>query len=450
MNKVLLPIACLVVGAGLGFGLDRLVISSEPAPALAPIQPQAAAPQPTPPATTRVDDPKAVYRVTLDDSPAKGPRDAPITIVESLDFECPYCKQVAQTLKQVDEAFPGKVRFVFKHNPLGMHKNAVPAAVLAEEARAQGGDAKFWAAYDRLLAAQSLDRASLEKVAADLKLSPSRVKAALDGSKYGDRTGRDQKQMMLLGATGTPTFFVNGRKLVGAQPLGSFKALIGQELEKAEGMVKAGTPARDLYAKIIEKGATERVMKDAPAPAAPEAGPRKDVVIATRPDDPVRGKRDAPVTVVEFSDFQCPYCAKAVGAVKELELRHPNDVRVIWKHMPLPFHSSALPAAMAAEAARQQGKFWEMHDKLFANQQALSQGAYEQYAKDLGLDLPKFRSAVSAQSTAQRINEDMRVAGSAGVNGTPTFVVNGEVVVGSGALRAAVERQLEKARVAKR
>jgi len=668
MKKVLLPIVYVVVGAGLGLGLDRLVISSQPAPAPAPIQPQAAGPQPAPPSTVRIDDPKAVYRVTLDDSPAKGPRDAPITIVESLDFECPYCKQVAPTLKQVEEVFPGKVRFVFKHNPLsGMHKNALPAAMLAEEARAEGGDAKFWAAHDKLLAAQSLDRVALEKIGADLKLSYSRVQAALDGSKYSDRTGRDQRAMAVLGATGTPTFFVNGRKLVGAQPLGSFKALIGQELEKAEGMIKAGTSAKDLYAKLIEKGATERVMTDAPAPAAPaaqpsaqaaqaaqaskipvradealkgpasapvtvvlfsdfqcpfcgkveptlkqleeaypgklrfawrhqplpfhpnampaakaseaaraqgkfwemhdklfanqqalseatytqyakelkldlsrfqrdqsaegttkritedqqlassvgadgtptlfvncrkmvgaqpfdafktvveeelkkaeaaiargekagpglydklcaanvaaapplaqDAGPRKDVVVAIRPDDPVRGKKDARVTVVEFSDFQCPFCSKAVGAVKELEESHPKDVRVVWKHMPLSFHANALPAAAAAEAARQQGKFWEMHDKLFANQQSLSQTTYEQYAKDLGLDLSKFRSAVSAQSTTQRINEDVRVAGSAGVNGTPTFVVNGEVVVGSGALRAAVERQIEKARVAKR
>ena len=100
------------------------------------------------------------------------------------------------------------------------------------------------------------------------------------------------------------------------------------------------------------------------------------------------------MTMVVFSDFQCPYCARATPAVKEHRDAYPNDVRIVWKHLPLPFHPNAMPAALAAEAAREQGgapKFWAMHDKLFANQAALSEATYEQYARELGLDQARFK-----------------------------------------------------------
>jgi protein-disulfide isomerase len=107
-----------------------------------------------------------------------------------------------------------------------------------------------------------------------------------------------------------------------------------------------------------------------------------------------------------------------------------------------------MPAALAAEAAREQGKFWEMHDRLFANQQALSEASYAQFAAELKLDLPRFRASRMAAATRQRVEADLAAASAAGVDGTPTFVVNGELVVGSAALKPAVERQLKKARLA--
>jgi len=152
--------------------------------------------------------------------------------------------------------------------------------------------------------------------------------------------------------------------------------------------------------------------------------------------------------VVEFSDFQCPFCSRALPAVSELEKTFGKDVRVVWKHLPLSFHPNAMPAALAAEAARAQGKFWQMHDKLFAQQQALSPAIYEQTASEL--DLGKFRAALQASETRARADADLEAARQAGVTGTPTFVVNGEVVVGSGAPRDTVQRHLEKAKMAKR
>jgi protein-disulfide isomerase len=399
------------------------------------------------PAPAQVEDPKAVYRVPVDDSALRGPPDALVTIVEFSDFECPYSKRASPTLKQIETAYTGKVRFVFKHNPLPMHASAVPAALVAEVARAQGGDARFWAVHDRFFDIPAVDRAAVEAEAQALGLSGAELGQKLNDSRALERIHRDQALARSLGASGTPTFFVNGRKVVGAQPFESFRVVIDEELKRAGVQVGAGVASKDLYAKIMEGAVTAPVMMAAPAAAAPHAQAAK---VPVRRDDPAKGPKRARITVVEFSDFQCPFCSRALPAVADVKRKHAKDVRLVWKHLPLPFHPNAMPAALVAEAARQQGKFWEMHDRLFASQASLTEASYEQLAREIGLDLPAFRTARAAPATRQRVEEDVAAAAAAGVNGTPTFVVNGEPVVGAAALGDAVERHLKKAQLAGR
>jgi protein-disulfide isomerase len=171
------------------------------------------------------------------------------------------------------------------------------------------------------------------------------------------------------------------------------------------------------------------------------------VDVPVRPDDPSRGNARAPVTIVEFSDFQCPFCSRAGPTLKQIEQTYGKDVRIVWKHQPLPFHPEALPAALAAEAARQQGKFWEMHDKLFENQRALSAASYEAWAKELGLDVGKFKAAMADPQVKERVLADQALGNKVGANGTPTFFVNGEKVVGAQpfeAFKAVIDRRLAK------
>jgi protein-disulfide isomerase len=126
-----------------------------------------------------------------------------------------------------------------------------------------------------------------------------------------------------------------------------------------------------------------------------------------------------------------------------------DKVRIAWKHKPLAFHPNAMPAAEAAEAAREQGKFWPMHDKMFAAQQELSPAAYERWAQELGLDLARFRAAVASGKHRARVQEDDALATRLGIDGTPTLVVNGEQVVGAVPfenLKAVIDRQLSAAR----
>ena len=381
-----------------------------------------------------------------------------MTIALFSDFQCPFCARVEPVLKQVDQAFPGVVRVVWKHQPLppSMHPQARPAAEAAEAAREQG---KFWEMHDRLFANQrTLSPELYESSARELGLDVERFKRSLASHAAAARIDADQKLATTVGASATPTLYVNCRRIEGAYPFESIRPILEDEIRKADALAVQGKAGAALYQALCE----ENVRKFPATPsagaaaaantAAPTVLPGGRAAIPVRQDDPAKGKASAPVTLVEFSDFQCPYCARATPSVKEIESAYPSDVRIVWKHLPLSFHANAMPAALAAEAAREQGgaaKFWAMHDKLFANQAALSGASYERYAGELGLDLARFRRDMANPKLRARVDEDAQLAQKMGVNGTPTFVVNGERVVGSNALRAAVERQLAVARSGK-
>src|SRR5208282_1666159 len=141
--------------------------------------------------------------------------------------------------------------------------------------------------------------------------------------------------------------------------------------------------------------------------------------------DHVRGPAKAPVTVVEYGDFECPYCGQAEPAVREL-LAGDGDVRYVWRHLPLTdVHPHAQLAAEGAEAAAKQGKFWEMHDQLLSHQGALSARDLIRYAGELGLGVERFADDLARRAGSARIAEDVDSADISGVSGTPTFFVNG-------------------------
>ncbi len=155
-------------------------------------------------------------------------------------------------------------------------------------------------------------------------------------------------------------------------------------------------------------------------------------------EGPSLGPVDAPVTIIEFSDFQCPYCGRASSTVKELHERYPEQVRIVYRHLPLTaIHPNARPAAEAAACAEAQGKFWEFHDKLFANQSALSPADLQRYAQEVGLDMPAFDSCVTERKTQAQVDKDlgaaMAAATAAGKRGlgTPAFFVNGMLLSGA-------------------
>ena len=147
-------------------------------------------------------------------------------------------------------------------------------------------------------------------------------------------------------------------------------------------------------------------------------------------ESPVRGDADAKVTIVEFSDFQCPFCARAAPVIDDVLKKYPKGVRFVYKQFPLPMHPMARPAAQASLAAQEQGKFWEMHDVLIQNQASLDAAKLADYAKQAGLDVARFKRDLEQKKTLydQRIDAEMQQGQSSDVRGTPTLYIGGKKV----------------------
>jgi protein-disulfide isomerase len=301
--------------------------------------------------------------IPVGNSPAKGgDANALVTIVEFSDFQCPFCKRVTGSLKQIHETYGDKVRVVFKHNPLPFHKDAPLASQATYAAQQQG---KFWEMHDKIFEnIRAIKRADLERHAQALGLDMAKFKADIDSPAAQAQIKADQALASKLGARGTPHFFVNGTRLPGALPFDRFKSAIDAEITAVSAMIKAGKTAAQAY--------QERVAKNyaAPAPRKPRNAPSADSKTVYNIDPGTsyaKGGAEPLVTIIEFSEFQCPFCSRVLPIMKKIHETYGQDVKVVFKHNPLSFHKDATPASKAALAAGEQGKFWEMHDLLFAN-----------------------------------------------------------------------------------
>ena len=156
--------------------------------------------------------------------------------------------------------------------------------------------------------------------------------------------------------------------------------------------------------------------------------PRQTIATANSPS---RGPASAPVEIVEFSDFQCPFCLRAHPTVDQVLKTYGDRVHFVYRHYPLPGHPNARPAAEAAACADEQGKFWPYHDKLFASQSKLSDADLKQDAADLGMDASKFNACVDSHKYAAKVEADVKAGQDAGVDGTPAFFINGRLISGA-------------------
>src|SRR5213593_127493 len=154
-----------------------------------------------------------------------------------------------------------------------------------------------------------------------------------------------------------------------------------------------------------------------------------EVAAAGRPER--GGGAKAPITIIEFSDYQCPFCGRAEGVVDEVMKHYGNKVRLVYRDFPLPMHPQARPASEAANCANAQGKFWEYHAALFANQTALDEDKLKEYAKNVGLDAAKFDQCLKDKPFKAAIDRDVADGEKVGVNGTPAFFINGRMLSGA-------------------
>lgn len=162
-----------------------------------------------------------------------------------------------------------------------------------------------------------------------------------------------------------------------------------------------------------------------------EASFKNRVEDVIKPGTPVKGPQNAPVTIVEYTDFQCPYCSRGAKVMDQLLKKYDGKVRVAFKNLPLDMHKKALPAAKAALAAHKQGKFWPFHDLLFANARQLSDAMMVKFAKDLAMDVEQFNRDRQSNEITKQIESDKAQAAKHNFRSTPMFIANGVVIKGA-------------------
>jgi protein-disulfide isomerase len=296
-------------------------------------------------------------------------------------------------------SYPGKIRLIVKDFPLEFHQGSELAHEACLAAKAQN---RYWEMYHLLFVNQQhLQRSDLLEYAKQLHLDLAKFESALNTHKYKSTISESVAEGNALGVTATPTFFITGRKVEGVQ---SFESL-QERVQAALGM-------------------------DEP-PHDGSAGPGLKLAEANPANAPVRGSPDAAVTITEYADFQCPFCASARSSVDQVLREYPGRVKLVFKSFPLDFHADSRLAHQAALAAGKHGKFWEMHDLIFARQNTIKHDDLFVMAKSIGLEMDRFAKDVESEEVRAQIEAERTEGQRRGVQGTPTFYVDGVELVGA-------------------
>ena len=385
------------------------------------------------------------FFVEVGDAPVRGPADAPVTLIAFSDFECPFCERGHKTVQQLEHEYGDRLRVAYKAFPLDFHSNALVAALVAKSAQEQG---KFWEFHDKLFLQKGIDMPRLASYGREVGLDMNRVQGDLEALKWGSAIQRDMRQGRKLGVTGTPAYFINGRYLSGAKPIEVLREMIDKELELAETWKRSGVTAGQIYAHATANGYREVQYQKA------RKGLKPDVIYPVPIEGaPQRGAAGAPVTIVEFGDFECGFCARGHETLEKVRQRYGDKVRVVFRHYPLDFHSHAYMAARGSMAALAEGKFWEFHDRLYATRAQFDEETLMGIARDLKLNLKKFKAGLHSDEYDAQIAGDQQLGHTLGVRGTPAYFVNGRAVDGAVPeleFRLIVVEELERAEAALR
>lgn len=401
--------------------------------------------------------------------PSIGPKNALVTIVGVSDFQCPFCSRAVSTLGKLLRTYPKELRIVFANNPLAFHSRAKAAALAALAAHRQG---RFWKMHDMLFANQ--------RKLTDENFQLWAIEGGLDIKQFNKDRGdpallrqveREQRAAAALGARGTPAFFINGQQLNGAQPFAKFKAVVDSALLTARRLRSSGKRDAALMLASFEAGdpvkgklVAEYFFGDGPVPDKPpplgRRSPKKlalkksnyevwNIPVDPRKDHIQGDSRKAVVTIVAYSDFECPFCRRGAVSLNKLRALYGDKVRLVFRHYPLPFHRNAMGAHRAAVAAGNQGKFWQLHDKIFDNQRKMKDADLLEMAKEIGLKLKRFNVDRASPKSGSRVARDMASSQSLGLRGTPNFFFNGRKLRGARPLalmKKIVDEELKKAK----
>ncbi len=432
--------------------------------------------------------------VPIQGHPVLGSPDAPVVVAMYGDLQCPFTGRALPLLIQLHEKYPQDVRVVWLDFPLAFHRMALPAAVAARAVYEQAGSKACFTFLQKVVAnRRQLTPENLVTWAEEAGAKPEGVKAALAAGTHRAAIQQEVKAAQKTGVRGTPTLFVNGRKFRGSRSVAHLSEWVEMELAQARAVIARGNTSRGGYYRYLMKTASGArgagtgggTGIDLPSPGAPAPRPRAKrrrfdpTAIYRVPllrKEPWRGAKRPLVVIVEYSDFQCPYCRYAACAVNELmrNRRYKRTVRHIFRNMPLAMHKLALPsaeAAMTVYARKGNRGFWKMHDRLFPMKRCprhtadvkprdwlkgaamkndhLAYGALVKAARRSGMRTSRFRRYMSAHRYEKSVRAHMRLARELGVRGVPVFFVNGRMVRGARpypSLKKVVDEELKKAR----
>ena len=368
---------------------------------------------------------------------AMGDPNAPVTIIEYSDYQCPFCRRhVVETMPQIKANFidTGRVYYVFKDFPIAsLH----PLAYRQHEAAlcvADAADADaYWQAHDLFFEkVETFQAGSVEAIDAIILTEFENaglpdIATCLQSDTFADEVQELLAEGQAAGVTGTPAFFIDGYPVSGAQPYELF--------EYAVGLAEEGTLA-DAYQQNPNDGKAQ-------ATEAAQAQPG-DIADVSAGDAPAKGSPDAPVTIIEYSDYQCPFCVRHFNDTMPQIQGYIDDgtVRYVFKDFPLhSIHPQAEKAHEAARCARELGGddgYWAMHDLLFTTQDSwakVSMSAHVEALKALasqaGLPQAEFDECLDSGRFYEEVNADVAEGISLGVNGTPAFFINGSFLSGA-------------------
>jgi protein-disulfide isomerase len=393
--------------------------------------------------------------------PVWGSRSAPATIVVFADIEGGGTAAMQRALELLKGAYgKDKLRIVWKNIVLPQRKTSRPSAIAAETARALQGNEAFFKFFATASASpQALTRENFEKwaVASGVPLDPFRK--ALDKATFAAKVDADSELARQLHLEASPAAFLNCVPLGTAQPIHRYRQAIDAQLARAEQLSAAGIKPPHLYTELCRYNRAQADARDSRPPAPTASEPRRPV---PPPEDtttwhvpldnaPVRGNKKAPVTIVVFGDYQCPFCKRTEELLAQIRTDYGDKVRVVWKDRVQIFHPRSEPAAeFAREARKQKGEagFWAAHDKLFENNSRLEDADLLGYAAELGLDVAKVKSAIAKKSHELDIQADVDQSDALKATATPHLFVNGRRLTGGQAmdqLRKLIDAQLAQA-----
>ncbi len=354
--------------------------------------------------------------------PIWGTRAATVTLLVFGDLQCPHTRRTIRSLAKLKETLGDDLRLVFRHRPLSDHPYALTAARVLAGVQSRHGAGAFY----RLL---------LEIARDETALSAESLGAALSGEGVTESLSRleslgtvpveeDLRVAAAFGIASTPFSFVNGARVEGDPPYAELEAMLVAERRAADWSLAAGASAAELYSlrssvNLIGVGDTVAERSCVPLGASPQRGPS-----------------DALVTIVEFADFECPFCKRAEASLSTLLEHHPGKLRLVWKSFPLPQHARAPVLGSFANQVRSAGgekAFWAVHDALLRHKGAVDDSTLLALGASAGLDDTRATAALGAAGTGHDSSQraDLALGERLNVSGTPTFFFNGRRLSGA-------------------